>query len=107
MSEVAATQSTPPRQKLSRPKRALFRLLCLFLPFLCLACVEGILRLANLGGHPPIIRRVGPVEQGTLLITDPAGARSFFFANPQRPGYNEQYSFIEPKAAGVVRIVVV
>jgi tetratricopeptide (TPR) repeat protein len=77
------------------------------LPFLLFACLEGILRLAGLGGYPPIIRPVGPTEHGTLIITDPAGAASYFFANRKRPGYNEQYSFYNPKPPGTVRIFIV
>lgn len=84
-----------------------FRLVCILLPFLLLASLEGILRLKGLGGCSPIIHPIGATERGELIITDPAGAASWFFANRKRPGYNEQYSFYEPKPAGTIRIVLV
>ena len=84
-----------------------FRLVCVALPFLLLALLEGGLRLAGLGGNAPIIRPIGPTERGQLVITDPAGAATWFFANRKRPGYNEQYSFYQPKSTGTVRIVMV
>jgi tetratricopeptide (TPR) repeat protein len=91
----------------SRRRRIVFRVVLVLFPFLFLACLEGGLRLAGFGGYPPIIRSVGPTEQGMLLITEPAGAASYFFANRKRPGYNEQYSFYQPKPPGTVRIVLV
>src|SRR5262245_38128604 len=88
-------------------RRRVFILAAMLLPLVLLAAVEGVLRLFGFGGHPPILRRVGSTEHGELVITDPAGAVSFFFANPDRPGYNEQYCFYEPRPAGTVRIVLV
>jgi tetratricopeptide (TPR) repeat protein len=89
-------------------KRSLtFRLAAISLPFLFVLLLEGGLRIAGFGGYAPIIRAVGKTEHGTLLITDPAGAATWFFANRKRPGYNEQYSFYQPKAAGSIRIVTV
>ena len=92
---------------LPRRRIIIFRFLCILLPFLLLGLLEGIMRLTGLGGYAPIIRPIGQTEHGTLVITDPAGARTWFFANPKFPGYNEQYSFYEPKAASTVRIVLV
>jgi tetratricopeptide (TPR) repeat protein len=92
---------------LSRRRIIAFRLVCVSLPFLVLGLLEGTLRLAGMGGYAPIIRPVGPTEHGTLVITDPAGAVTWFFANRKRPGFNEQYSFYEPKPASTVRIVLV
>src|SRR5437867_2986810 len=81
---------------ISRKVILLFRLICIVLPLLVAGLTEGILRLKRLGGYAPIIRSIGPTEHGTLVITDPAGAATWFFANRERPGYNEQYSFYEP-----------
>jgi len=91
----------------SRRRRIVLRVILVLFPLLFLALLEGGLRLAGLGGYPPIIRSVGPTEHGMLLITEPAGAASYFFANRKRPGYNEQYSFYQPKPPRTVRIVLV
>lgn len=93
--------------RLSRKRIIVFRLVCISLPFLLFGLLEGILRLAGLGGYPPIIRAIGPTEHGTLVITDPAGAITWFIANRKRPGYNEQYSFYQPKSPATTRIVLV
>ena len=107
MAESANINSVTESAALPRGKRIAFRIICLLLPFLGLALLEGALRLAGLGGYPPIIRTIGPTEHGKLVITDPAGAISYFFANRKRPGYNEQYSFYDPKPRDTVRIVLV
>lgn len=91
----------------SRSKTALFWAIFLLLPVILLGMMEGTLRLAGMGGYPPVFRRVGQTSRGELVITDQAGAASFFFANRDRPGYNDQYSFYEPKSANTVRIVFV
>src|SRR4051812_25745199 len=91
----------------SRRKRMAFRLISLLLPVLLLGLIEGILRLCGFGGYAPIFRKVGKTDAGNLVITDPAGAATYFFANRDRPGFNEQYSFYEPKAPGTTRIVLV
>ena len=85
----------------------LFRFICILLPLLLPSLLEAILRLAGSGGYPPIVHPIGPTDCGTLVITDPAGAASWFFANRKRPGYNEQYSFYEPKPTSTIRIVLV
>jgi len=92
---------------LSRGKRRLFRGLVVGFPFLLLAGVELTLRLFNLGGYAPMLRRVGPVEGGTLVVADQGGAASWFFATPTRAGGSEQYAFLDPKPAGTVRIFLV
>jgi tetratricopeptide (TPR) repeat protein len=92
---------------LSRKQVVVFRWICVLLPFVVIGLVEGGLRLMGWGGYARIIRPVGETEHGTLVITDPAGAATWFFANRERPGYNEQYSFHEPKAPGTIRIVLV
>ncbi len=107
MAESPNTLSHVKPAEFSRRRRVSFRALSLLLSLLFLALLEGILRIAGLGGYPPIIRPIGPTEHGTLVITDPAGAGSYFFANRQRPGYNEQYSFYHPKPPGTLRIVLV
>src|SRR5882724_7920956 len=107
MSPKLATAKGDLPQPLSRKQITAFRLLCVALPFLLLGLLEGALRLAGLGGYAPIIRPIGQTEHGTLVITDPAGAATWFYANRKRPGFNEQYSFYQPKPPGTLRIVLV
>jgi lysophospholipase L1-like esterase len=93
--------------RLSPRKRRLFGLLALLLPLLLVILAEVALRLAGYGGYPPAMRRVGPVAGGELVITDQEGAVSYFFANKERPGYNDQYSFLDPKPTNTFRIFLV
>jgi len=77
------------------------------LPLLLLLAAEGILRLAGYGGYDRLLRIAGDVAGGKLVISDQAGAISYFFANRTRPGYNDQYNFLTPKPKGVFRIFIV
>lgn len=95
------------RPALSAPKRFLFVCILCSSPFVLLAVIEGVLRLSGLGGNAPTFRYAGPVAGGSLFITDQDGAVSWFFANRDRPGYNDQHDFIEPKASNVFRIFTV
>lgn len=88
----------------SRAKVIFFWAILLALPFAALLLAELGLRLAGFGGNPPVFRRVGKMAQGELVMTDQAGAISYFFANRDRPGYNDQYTFVEPKGTNTVRI---
>ena len=81
-----------------------FRLAALLLPLVLLVAVEGFFRWRGLGGYPPLLREVGPVEGGTLVFADQAGAVSWFFANPDRPGFTDQYTFVTPKPTNTFRI---
>ncbi len=92
---------------LSRRKRRLFIIAALLLPVLLVLGAEGLLRLLGHGGYDPVLRRLGEVDGGELILADQAGAISYFFANPTRPGYNHQYQFIDPKPAGTFRVFVV
>ena len=89
-------------------KRRAFRILAAALPFLLLGAVEGGLRLGGRGGYPPFLRAAGRLPTGeTLCLVEPAAARPYFFANPDRPGYADQTNFRMPKPAGTVRIFLV
>lgn len=90
---------------LSPGRRRLFALVAALLPLLALLGAEGILRLAGFGGYPPLLREVGPTRHGTLFISDIEAARSYFFANKDRPGYNEQYHYYQPKATNAFRVL--
>ena len=70
--------------------------------------VEIALRLFGFGGYPPFIRSVGTLPQGEqLCIVEPAASKPYFFANPTRPGYAEQSSFIMPKPKDTLRIFII
>ena len=96
-----------PTAKPRGAKAFVFWTLLFLLPVILVALLEGGLRLGGFGGYAPVFRRVGRTPHGELVITDQAGAASYFFANRDRPGYNDQYSFYEPKGTNTVRIVFV
>jgi tetratricopeptide (TPR) repeat protein len=89
---------------LSARKRFLFAIICGLLPLAGIGVLELALRAAGLGGHPPVFRKVGEVPGGELVITDHSGTVSYFFANKERPGYNDQYSFLHPKPPNTFRV---
>lgn len=91
----------------SRAKTAFFWLLLLALPLGALLLTELALRLAGNGGHDSVFRRAGKTHLGELVITDQAGAISYFFANRDRPGFNDQYHFYEPKGTNTFRVFTV
>ena len=90
------------------PRKKLFfvAILCV-LPVVLLLLIEGALRVADFGGNAPTFRNAGTVAGGSLFISDQEGAISWFFANRDRPGYNDQYHFVEPKASNVFRVFTV
>ncbi|HOW97002.1 MAG TPA: hypothetical protein P5567_11705 [Kiritimatiellia bacterium] len=93
---------------MSPGKRILFRLLALLLPLLALATIEAGLRLSGRGGYPAFLREVGRLPSGDMLcLVEPAASKPYFFANPDRPGYAEQSTFVMPKPADVVRIFII
>ncbi len=80
----------------------------LALPLIVLAMVEGLLRLGGWGGYPAFIRVAGHLPNGaSVAIVEPAASKPYFFANPTRPGYAEETSFLMPKPEGTVRIFLV
>jgi len=95
----------PLKPTLSPGKVRLFRGIVLTIPLLAMLLLEASLRLAGFGSYPPLFRRVSNTAKGELIITDQAGAISWFFANRERPGYNDQYWLYEPKATNTVRIM--
>ena len=94
MKKSQPLQSNP---ELSRRKRTFFIGIILCLPIVLLLATEGVLRLCGFGGNDPVLHKVGNVPGGSLILADQAGAISYFFANKARPGYNDQYQFIDPK----------
>lgn len=102
-----STKSSQPKSPLTLGKRMLFSSILLVAPLVLLLACEGVLRLCGFGGNDPVFRKAGQVAGGSLLISDQAGAISYFFANRARPGYNDQYQFLDPKPKGTFRIFLV
>jgi tetratricopeptide (TPR) repeat protein len=92
--------------RISRPKRILFRTLMLLLPVALLLLIELVLRLCGFGGYASFFHKVGPVPGGTLVVTEQAGADSWFF-NSGMAGDTTQYSFLDPKPTNTFRIFIV
>lgn len=92
-------------QPISRSRRIVFLSLCVLSPVALLAAIELLLRLYGLGGLPPLFRPVTKTPAGTLMIADVSKARSYFFANPDRPGYNDVYTFMMPKPTNTFRVL--
>ena len=96
------------RPALSPAKRGLFIAITISLPILLLAAAELTLRAFGWGGYPPWIREAGKLSSGaSLCLVEPAAAKPYFFANPTRPGYADQFNFVMPKPADTVRIFVI
>jgi tetratricopeptide (TPR) repeat protein len=74
-------------------------------PLALLAAAEIVLRLAGLGGYPPTIRPIGEGRFGTMVVTDNAGAASYFDLRRSRPGTLSPTVFSARKRPGTVRIV--
>ena len=91
---------------ISRTKRSLFRVFMLSSPVALLLLIELVLRLCGFGGYAPFFHKVGPVPGGTLVVTEQAGADSWFF-NSGLAGDTAQYSFLDPKPTNTFRIFIV
>ena len=105
MTPTTTSTTTP---TITPARRRVFILITIALPFIALAVVEIALRLFGFGGYPPFIRSVGTLPQGEqLCIVEPAASKPYFFANPTRPGYAEQSSFIMPKPKDTQRIFLI
>ena len=79
----------------------------MLLPLPALVGVEMLMRWSGFGGYEPILKQMEHTRQGRLVVSQKAGARDVFFANPARPGFNDEYAFCSPKGANTVRIVLV
>ena len=105
MTPTTTSTTTP---TITPARRRVFILITIALPFIALAVVEIALRLFGFGGYPPFIRSVGTLPLGEqLCIVEPAASKPYFFANPTRPGYAEQSSFIMPKPKDTLRIFII
>ena len=79
----------------------------MLLPLLALVPIEVFLRLSGFGGYEPILKEPEDTPQGRLVVSEQAGTRGFFSANPARPGFPEmrrivrQWQKEESHAGGV------
>jgi tetratricopeptide (TPR) repeat protein len=89
---------------LSRRRRIIFRLICVCLPLFGLALLEVALRLFGWGGYSDFFRELPLPDGTTLVISDVAGSSNYFYANRDKPGTNDEFSFVMPKPAGTTRI---
>lgn len=89
---------------LSKRRRILFRLLSVSLPLLGLVLLEGALRLSGWGGYPDFFRELPLPDGSTLVVSDSIGSSSYFYANREKPGTNDEFSMVMPKPAGTTRI---
>ena len=78
----------------------------MLLPLALLLLIELALRLCGFGGYAPFFHKVGPVPGGTLIVTDQAGADSWFF-NSGMAGDTTQYAFLDPKPTNTFRVFIV
>ena len=76
------------------------------LPFGVLLLAEGVLRVVGLGGAPPLFRRAGPIETGTVMRADFDWPRQFFFRSGGGAVQRHESAFIHPKPEGTVRIAI-
>src|SRR3990172_12997026 len=90
---------------LSRRRRFIFRIVCVCLPLLGVALLEGGLRLFGWGGYADFFRELPLPDGTTLVVSDVAGSRSYFYANREKPGTNSEFSLVMPKPAGTTRIL--
>ena len=101
--QKARLRATP----LSTRKILAFRFIALLLPILLVTAFELVLRLCGFGGYAPMFRKLGPIRGGNLVVAEQGGARSWFFANADRAGTSEQYTFVDPKPTNTVRVLLV
>jgi tetratricopeptide (TPR) repeat protein len=90
----------------SRRTVYLGRALCLLSPLILLVLAEGLLRLAGYGGYAPLFRefRSGPAT--ALVVTERAGAASYFRHISDRLTPLNQSVFAHPAPSNTVRIVI-
>jgi tetratricopeptide (TPR) repeat protein len=109
--EAKGGSATQPSGKtvsgLSPRKRRIFIAAAICFPLVLVLGTELGLRVAGFGGYPATLRKVMSIDGRDLVITDHEGPVSYFFANKERPGYNDQYSFFSPKPANTFRIFMV
>lgn len=93
------------KPEISPFRKNVFRILTLLFPVFLIFIVEVIFRFSGWGGYPSFLKPVGILESGdTLIIVEPAASKPYFYSNPSRPGYAEQYNFVMPKPKNTIRI---
>jgi tetratricopeptide (TPR) repeat protein len=100
-STAAHAPAAPPTAR----RRRWFALIAVLLPILFVLMLEGGLRLAGFGGYPPVFKEIGPAEGGVLMATNQPGAASYFYTRRSRPGSLNESTFLTPKPANTVRVM--
>ncbi|MBK7865585.1 MAG: hypothetical protein IPJ75_00495 [Ignavibacteriales bacterium] len=92
---------------ISPRKKNIFKIITVLFPVLLLVVTELVFRLIGWGGYPPFLKEIGILESGdSLIIVEPAASKPYFYSNPSRPGYAEQYNFVMPKPKNTIRIFI-
>lgn len=89
----------------SPTRRVVFHTLALLLPIVLLGLVELGLRLAGLGGYPPILRSAGSDAGYEWFSTYRPGTDTFFVGTHALTGGMREVQFTRPKPPNTVRIV--
>lgn len=100
-----AAEAAPTRTPLPPAKRRLFIALALVLPLAGLLAVEAVARVCGFGGYPPVIKIIGDWHGAQLATTYVPGAASYFDLSKSTPGTMGQYTFLHPKPAGTLRVM--
>ena len=100
--------SHPAKPSVSPARLWMFRAIAFSFPLAVLAVAEIVLRLFGWGGYPAFLREAGKLPSGEkVCLVEPAASKPYFYANPSRPGYAEQTTFLMPKPPGTVRIFLI
>ena len=59
------------------------------------------------GGYAGFFREMPLPNKTTLVVSDKAGSSGYFYANREKPGTNDEFSFVMPKPPGTTRIFLV
>lgn len=95
-------------EQLPKWKKLFFRIVLFSIPLITILALEITLRFFDYGGYPPHIREAGLLDSGEkLCFVEPAAFKPYFYANPSRPGYTDQSSFVMPKPSNTIRVFII
>ncbi len=90
---------------ISKRRRRVFIAIVILFPFAFLFAVEGILRLCGVGGHAPIVNKIGKYQDAELATLSIEGAASYFDRTQSTPGSIGVYTFSIPKPDNTFRVL--